>query len=24
MSSNMEQEVIDETGTDDTKEFNLQ
>ena len=24
MSSNMEQEVIDETGTDDTKEFDLQ
>ena len=24
MSSNMEQEVIDETGTDDTKESNLQ
>jgi hypothetical protein len=24
MSSNMEQDIIDETGTDDTKEFNLQ
>jgi len=24
MSSNMEQEVIDETGTDDSKESNLQ